>query len=410
MKKFGVRRASRPKSHKRVMAVATFAMIFAASSGVAQTHSDHLQKIDYAADAKALDQLVIENYAYEDHWPGGVLPESPQLAAERAAVHDHDSLLHYAEDRIASLADHHAITGSSFKDSWAIVPTYADLWISRRGSDYVIDAVKEGSPAAGAGVVAGDRLIAIGGVSTQQAVAGFWRRLGLPVTAERDDYAARVLAAGRRDRMRDLTVQHVGTQRHVTLPNLYMSQHDMPPLSVSHDRRGWSVIHFNNSLGDQATIASFDSAMATLQPRSPVVLDLTDTPSGGNTSVARAIMSWFVDRPRSYQVHQLPSEERETGIARQWIEQVLPRRGKFHRRLPIVDVGRWTGSMGEGIAIGFDALGARVEGTSMAQLKGAVYDFGLPSSGLVVKLPAERLYTVQGVPREQFVPHQEGQR
>jgi len=34
----------------------------------------------------------------------------------------------------------------------------------------------------------------------------------------------------------------------------------------------------------------------------------------------------------------------------------------------------------------------------------------LPSSGLVVKLPAERLYTVQGVPREKFVPHQGEQR
>ena len=78
---------------------------------------------DYAGDAKALDRIIVENYAYQDHWPGGTLPDSPQLAAERAAVHDHDSLLHYAEDRIASLADHHAITGSSFKDSWAIVPT-----------------------------------------------------------------------------------------------------------------------------------------------------------------------------------------------------------------------------------------------------------------------------------------------
>ena len=76
---------------------------------------------DYAGDAKALDKIVVDNYAYEDHWPGGELPDSPQLAAERAAVHDHDSLLHYAENRIASLADHHAITGSSFKDSWAII-------------------------------------------------------------------------------------------------------------------------------------------------------------------------------------------------------------------------------------------------------------------------------------------------
>ena len=135
-----------------------------------------------------------------------------------------------------------------------------------------------------------------------------------------------------------------------------------------------------------------------------VTIDLTDTPSGGNTSVARAIMGWFVDRARSYQVHQLPSEERETGIKRQWIEQVLPRAGKYHATLPVVRVGRWTGSMGEGLAIGFAALGALVEGTPMAGLKGAVYDFALPSSGLIVKLPAERLYTVWGLPREKFGP------
>ena len=33
---------------------------------------------DYAADAKALDRIIVENYAYEDHWPGGRL-----LPAER---------------------------------------------------------------------------------------------------------------------------------------------------------------------------------------------------------------------------------------------------------------------------------------------------------------------------------------
>ena len=92
--------------------------------------------VDYGADAKALDQFIIKNYAYEDHWPGGTLPNSGKLDLERARVHDRDSLLHYAEDRIASLADHHAITGSSFKDSWAVVPTYADLWVARRGGEW----------------------------------------------------------------------------------------------------------------------------------------------------------------------------------------------------------------------------------------------------------------------------------
>jgi C-terminal processing protease CtpA/Prc len=360
--------------------------------------------VDYAGDAKALDQIVVENYAYEDHWPGGVLPDSPVLAAERAAVHDHDSLLHYAEDRIASLADHHAITGASFKDSWAIVPTYADLWIVRRAGDYVVDSVKPDSPAAKAGIIAGDRLAAVGGISTASAVVAFWSGFGLQLTDERADYAARVLAAGRRDRPRDLTIRHGSADRRLTLPSLYSINSDRPPVSVTHEPRGRNVIRLNNSLGDQTTIAAFDAAMAALPAKSPVVIDVSDTPSGGNSSVARAMMSWFVDRPRSFQMHELPAEQRETGIARQWIEQVLPRPGKHHSVPPLVRVGRWTGSMGEGIAIGFAALGARVEGTRMAQLKGAVYDFSLPSSGLVVKLPAERLYTVTGQPREDFVP------
>lgn len=359
--------------------------------------------IDYAADAKALDKTIVENYAYEDHWPGGALPDSAFLTAKRTGVHDHDSLLHYAEDRITSLADHHAITGSSFKDSWAIVPTYADLWIERRGNRYAITAVKEGSPAAKAGLSSGDRLVAIDGVPTEQAVAEFWKGLGLAVTPERADYGVRVLAAGRRDRPRHLTISHNGASRELTLPNLYSAEADQPPLRVSRGRQGVIIIRFNNSLGDQATIVAFDKEMSSLAANGRLVLDLTDTPSGGNTSVARSIMSWFVNRPRSYQVHQLPSEERETGIPRQWIEQVLPRAGKFHRSLPVVRVGRWTGSMGEGIAIGFAAFGAHVEGTRMAQLKGAVYDFSLPSSGLVVKIPAERLYTVNGLPREQFI-------
>jgi carboxyl-terminal processing protease len=97
-------------------------------------------------------------------------------------------------------------------------------------------------------------------------------------------------------------------------------------------------------------------------------------------------------------------EERETGIPRQWAEQVLPRPGKRHRGPVTVLVGRWTGSMGEGLAIGFDAIGAEVCGGPMAGLLGAIYDYRLERSGLVLKLPTERLYAVDGTPREAFVP------
>jgi carboxyl-terminal processing protease len=167
---------------------------------------------------------------------------------------------------------------------------------------------------------------------------------------------------------------------------------------------GALVIRINDALGDRATIAAFDQAMTTAPPGQTLVLDLTETPSGGNTVVARAIMGWFVDAPSAYQIHNLPAEARETGIERRWIEQVLPRPGRRHNGPVVVRVGRWTGSMGEGLAIGLHAQGARVAGRPMAGLLGAVYDLRLPNSGLVIKIPVERLYAVDGTPREQFKP------
>jgi hypothetical protein len=357
----------------------------------------------YREDALSIQPLIDAQYAYLDRFPGGVMPMTPGLRAEAEAVSDSRSLLHYAEHALQALADHHAITGRSFGDDWAIVPTYGDLWIEVSGADYVVTAVRDGSPAEGAGVRPGDRLTAVGDAPTAAAVAAFWSPLGLSAEGERAACGARVLAAGRRDRPRDLTFGGQSGQRRLTLPNLYSLATDRPPLSTHADGDAL-VIRFNDSLGGHATIAAFDAAMASARPGQTVVIDLTDTPSGGDTVVARAIMGWFVSAPTGYQVHNLPAEERETGVPRQWVEQVLPRPGKSHSGPVRVRVGRWTGSMGEGLAIGFAALGADVSGGPMAGLRGAVSDLTLPHSGLVLKLPTERLYTVGGVPREAFVP------
>ena len=140
--------------------------------------SDVPNAADYRADAISLDGLIVGNYAYLDRF-GGKLPPSARLDAERDAVADRKALLHYAERRIASLADHHAITGSSFADSWAVVPTYTDLWVVARVDGFRIDAVRADSPAARAGIVAGDRLLAVDDVPVAQAVAAFWSDLGI---------------------------------------------------------------------------------------------------------------------------------------------------------------------------------------------------------------------------------------
>lgn len=359
---------------------------------------------DYRADARSIERLVADFYAYRERFPGGAVPTSDRLRREADAVSDRRSLLLHAERSLLALADHHAITGASFPDSWAVVPSFSDLWIERSGGDFVITAVRRGSPAALAGVRPGDALHAIGEVPAAEAIAAFWRDLGLVPDDGRAAFAARVLAAGRRNALRRLTLRRGAALIPLDLPSLYsLPRTGRPPVSVERDGRRLRI-RFNDSLGETATIAAFDAAMAGARPGQPILIDLTDTPSGGNSMVARAILGWFVDRPRFYQVHNLPAEERRTGIARQWVEQVLPRPGKLHRGRVTVEVGRWTGSMGEGLAIGFDAIGADVAGTRMAGLLGAVYDQRLEHSGLVLKLPSERLMAVDGTPREDFVP------
>ena len=373
----------------------------------AAAQTPQLTSAQYREDAESIEALINEVYAYPERLPGGRYRLTPRLRGEAAAVSDGRSLLRFAERALFLLADHHAITGSSFADSYGLVPSYADLWIEEAGSRFMIEAVRDGSPAASAGIRAGDLLVAIDGVPTAYAVAAFWTELGAGPERRDAAFAARILAAGRRDRPRRLTVRHgASVPRTVELPNLYaVPRPDRPPVTVTAEGRALRI-RINDSLGDDATVAAFDAAMARARPGQPVVVDLTDTPGGGNSSVARGILGWFVDRPSFYQMHNLPAEERETGIARQWVEQVLPRPGKRHRGPVRVEVGRWTGSMGEGLAIGFDAIGVPVTGTRMAGLRGAVYDRRLRHSGLLLKLPAERLMHVNGTPREAFVPRQ----
>jgi hypothetical protein len=367
-------------------------------------HAQEPSAADYRADALSIEPLIADHYAYRDRFPGGAVPTSDRLRREAEAVSDRRSLLRHAERALIALADHHAITGASFPDSWAVVPSYSDLWIEKSGGAFIVTAVRRGSPAALAGVRVRDALHAVGGVPAAEAVAGFWRDLGLAPDDGRDAFAARILAAGRRNAIRRLTFRRGGALIRLDLPSLYaVARGARPPVSVAR-AGGRLTIRFNDSLGESATIAAFDAAMAGARPGQPILIDLTDTPSGGNTIVARAVLGWFVDRPRFYQVHNLPGEERRTGVARQWAEQVLPRPGRRHRGPVTVAVGRWTGSMGEGLAIGFDAIGARVTGTRMAGLLGAVYDHRLEHSGLVLKLPSERLMAVDGTPREDFAP------
>ena len=170
---------------------------------------------------------------------------------------------------------------------------------------------------------------------------------------------------------------------------------------------GW--IRINNSLGQDALVNAFDSALNVLSETQGLVLDLRNTVDGGDTYEARGIMGRFIQEPTPYQMHAYVEKAYDNPaqnplIKRLWMELVVPR-GKVYQGKVVVLVGRWTGSMGEGLAIGFDGMKrATVVGTEMERLAGEIEFFPFQHRSYGYRLPVAKLFHVAGTPREQFVP------
>ncbi|MEO6630868.1 MAG: S41 family peptidase, partial [Mucilaginibacter sp.] len=163
-------------------------------------------------------------------------------------------------------------------------------------------------------------------------------------------------------------------------------------------------IRVNNFLFDNSIIPKFDSVLNKLMHTKALIIDMRETPSGGNTSVAKAILGRFIKEEHFYQKHEYYAEEKETGIKRSWEEIVSPRGITYTKPLVIL-ADHWTGSIAEGITIGFDGMKrATVIGTTLARLNGSVESFRMPNTKIGFNIPTERLYHVSGVPRELFKP------
>ena len=367
------------------------------------THQQYLEDFDF------FWETIRDNYGYfsqkQTDWPrvrAIYRAQADTLTSRRAFVR-------VLENALAELYDNRAGLGTNRLDSRRLVPTGTDVWATFVNGQAVVQQVRAGYGAEKVGVRPGAVIETVNGVPVAEAL-----RPWLGQTLRTPDPAARNFALGQLLAGDHLTPR-IWTVRTGTRTATARPDEPTPLLETTHykgllevrrlgDKGEIGYLKINNSLGDNRLIARFDSALTALQGTQSLVLDLRETPSGGNTTVARAIMGRFIEKEAPYQRHELPNEEVETGVPRRWLELVAPRGPRYAKPL-VVLVGRWTGSMGEGLAIGFDALHrATTVGTEMARLNGAIYSFKLPNSGIGFNFPVERLYHVNGQPREAYRP------
>jgi len=281
-------------------------------------------------------------------------------------------------------ADPHIIIGPLSDSDYNVVPTSSDIRMRYRNGNYVVEDVRARSAADEADIRPGFVLLAVDRTPIESLISDIFLGLVEVPTPRQKSHAATLLANGKRTGDRTLTFEGGQT---MTLPNprvFAKSLQGQDILSVSYEGE-IAVIRLHNSLGNNDIIQAFDAAMRETASAKGLILDFRETPSGGNTEVARAIIGHFVNEARPYQTHTIPSLEREFSVPRMFTEYVLP-------RAPY------------GLVIGLDgAANMHVIASDMGDLLGGLSNYILDYSGIRLDLPSETLSHIDGTPRHDFV-------
>ena len=209
------------------------------------------------------------------------------------------------------------------------------------------------------------------------------------------EWLANKILAGRINQSRILELQLTNGNRY-TLDMDQIHYRADEGLLISFIRDNIGYIRLNNSLGENDLVEAFNETLDQMMNTQALILDLRNTPSGGNSSVAEPIMGRFVLEKSAYQLCE--------NINERYLKYITPTGTHYNKPLYVL-VGRWTGSMGEGMAIGFDGMKrAKLIGTEMYRLAGGMKTVQLINSNFGARMSIEKLYHLNGSLRERFIP------
>jgi carboxyl-terminal processing protease len=357
-----------------------------ASGGGLQASVRGLADIEYVCD------VVPKSYVYFETREANWGQACDQAKDSITNASDAGERLLVLETLLDALYDPHVSLNTNSGLSPRLLSSGADYWIE----DGEITSVRPGSSAAAAGVAVGDRVLDINGEQMTQAALARVQPEGVKATQVQLDWALNAAGAGYRNIPRRLTVARPGGAVSFELGE---PQPQWPGTYVTANRYD-DVLHLrlNNSLGDNGAGKAFLAELDANPDAKAFIIDLRDTPGGGNTGNAEPMMGAFFDAPIVYQ-KIIPSDRDAYNRELKTIS------AKFVDEPVVVLVGRWTGSMGEGMAVGFDGTGrARVMGARMAGLAGGVEEFKLPESGVTLRMPTYDLAHLDGTPRHDWTP------
>tara|TARA_Y100000034_G_scaffold132010_1_gene194006 strand:+ start:683 stop:1927 length:1245 start_codon:yes stop_codon:yes gene_type:complete len=251
-------------------------------------------------------------------------------------------------------------------------------------------------------------ILKINGIDFEVAIKEFPTQCNDKSSQEVKEWILNKILAGRYNKPRILTLK---------LKNKKITEFDLDKIKLKKEQElitvrkvnDIGIIRINNSLGQDEIVNEFDKAIDSLLNTKGLIIDLRNTVNGGDSYEARGIMGRFISEPKPYQMHQFFEESYNNPgynpkIERRWVEYVVPRANQYKNPVVIL-VGRWTGSMGEGMAIGFEGMErAEIVGSEMERLAGEMSGFSFKNQTFGYRLSTAKLFHVNGTPREKYVP------
>jgi len=252
--------------------------------------------------------------------------------------------------------------------------------------------------------IIGAEILKFNGIEFTQVIKDFPTHCNDKNLPETKEWIANKILAGRYNEPRILTLKLPDNKKIKVDVDSIKIKNDSDLLAVKTINR-IGIVRINGSLGNDNVVSKFDKTINDLSNTKGLIIDLRNTAFGGDSYEARGIMSRFINESKPYQKHSFIAKSKNNpDVERSWVEYVSPR-SKQYKKPVVILVGRWTGSMGEGLAIGFEGMKrAEIVGTEMRRLAGEVYDFGFKNQWFGFKLSTRKLYHLNGTIREEYVP------
>lgn len=378
-------------------------LTFSLFSCAIQTKEESFNKQKAFAEIK---HIIHKEYAYLDKPDFDVGALFSEYESRLENVKNDDDFIDLMQQLVRNFHDPHLNVGPYNLEDFSVLPTGSDVWAKATEGKFVIIDVRGGAAADKAKVRVGNEIIKIDGKSVEGAIFDVLGKDIKELSDHQIEYALNVSLSGKRYQPREWVIKAAGKEKKVNLPASYDYSNILREGSTIVSKKVGEVgyIRFNNSLGNSKTVDEFREAITQLLSTKGLIIDLRNTPSGGNTGVAEPILGHFVGSETAYQLYRVQKSDQVYNEASLQTAYARPS-SPYYNKPVVVLVGRWTGSMGEGMAIGLDALGAKsIVGSPMADLLGGIKTSQLENSKSRIEFGFERLYHVNGSFREDFVP------